>query len=87
MNVDSPASARRSLSAAKSASDMYTSPRTSSSGGGSSMSMRSGIVPIVRRLWVTSSPISPSPRVAPRSSTPSRYSSEIARPSIFGSAT
>ncbi len=38
-------------------------------------------------LWVTSSPISPLPRVAPRSNTPSRYSSDIARPSIFGSAT
>ncbi len=34
---------------------------------------RSGIAPIVRRLCVTSSPISPLPRVAPRSSTPSRY--------------
>ena len=32
----------------------------------------SGIAPIVRRLCVTSSPISPLPRVAPRSSTPSR---------------
>ena len=32
----------------------------------------SGIEPIVRRLWVTSSPTSPLPRVAPRSSTPSR---------------
>jgi hypothetical protein len=31
-----------------------------------------GIDGIVRRLWVTSSPISPSPRVAPRSRTPSR---------------
>ena len=51
------------------------------------MSSRSGIEPIVRRLCVTSSPISPLPRVAPRSNTPSRYSSEIASPSIFGSAT
>ena len=31
-----------------------------------------GIEPIVLRLWVTSSPTSPLPRVAPRSSTPSR---------------
>ncbi len=87
MNVDSPASARRSLSLAKSGSDMYTSPRTSTSAGGSSMSSFSGIDGIVRRLWVTSSPISPLPRVAPRSNKPSRYSSEIASPSIFGSTT
>ena len=35
MNVDRPACARRSFSAAKSGSDMYTSPRTSTSAGGS----------------------------------------------------
>ena len=85
MNVESPACARRSFSAAKSGSDMYTSPRTSMSGGASSK--RSGMVPIVRRLWVTSSPISPLPRVAPRTRTPFSYRREIARPSIFGSAT
>ena len=34
-------------------------------------SMLSGIAPIVRRLRVTSSPMRPSPRVAPRLSTPS----------------
>ncbi len=83
MKVDSPASARRSFSAVKSLSDMYTSPRTSSSAGASST--RSGIAPIVRRLCVTSSPISPLPRVAPRSSTPFRYRRLIARPSILGS--
>jgi hypothetical protein len=33
--------------------------------------MRSGIDSIVRRLWVTSSPTSPLPRVAPRTKTPS----------------
>ena len=72
MKVDRPASARRSFSAAKSGSDMYTSPRTSISAGGSGSSRRSGIAGIVRRLWVTSSPISPLPRVAPRSNSPSR---------------
>jgi len=36
------------------------------------LATRSGIAPIVRRLWVMSSPTSPFPRVAPRSSTPSR---------------
>ena len=55
------------------------------SGGASSK--LSGIEPIVRRLCVTSSPTSPLPRVAPRTRTPFSYSSEIARPSIFGSAT
>jgi hypothetical protein len=50
---------------------MYTSPRTSTSGGTSSPSMRSGMALIVRRFTVTSSPCSPSPRVAPISSTPS----------------
>ena len=47
----------------------------------------SGKERIVRRLWVTSSPISPSPRVAPRSNTPLRYSRETANPSILGSVT
>ena len=42
---------------------------------------------MVRRLAVTSSPTSPSPRVAPRTKTPFSYTSEIARPSIFGSVT
>ena len=36
---------------------------------------------------MTSSPRSPSPRVAPRTSTPSSYTSETAEPSIFGSST
>ena len=49
---------------------MYTSPRTSISAGASSPSIRSGIAGIVRRLTVTSSPTSPSPRVAPRAKTP-----------------
>ena len=85
MKVDSPASARRSFNAAKSFSDMYTSPRTSTSGG--TPSACSGIEPIVRRLCVTSSPTSPLPRVAPRSRIPLRYTRLIARPSIFGSTT
>ena len=40
---------------------------------------------IVRRFSVTSSPTRPSPRVAPRTNTPSRYSSATDRPSTFGS--
>ena len=42
---------------------------------------------MVLRFCVTSSPISPSPRVAPRTSLPSSYTSEIASPSTFGSVT
>ena len=42
---------------------------------------------MVFRFCVTSSPISPSPRVAPRASAPFSYTSEIASPSIFGSVT
>jgi hypothetical protein len=49
--------------------------------------MRSGIDLIVLRFWVTSSPISPSPRVAPRTNAPFSYTREIASPSIFGSVT
>ena len=40
----------------------------------------------VRRFSVTSSPVTPSPRVAPRTKTPFSYSSDMERPSIFGSA-
>src|SRR6059036_3920916 len=64
MNVERPSWARRSFSAAKSGSDMYTSPRISTSAGGSGSSSRSGIAGIVFRLCVTSSPTSPLPRVA-----------------------
>ncbi len=70
MNVGSPAWARRSFRAAKSFKDMYSSPLTSSRDGTSSTC--NGIAPIVRRLWVMSSPTSPFPLVAPRSKTPSR---------------
>ena len=35
---------------------------------------------------MTSSPVTPSPRVAPRTNTPFSYSSDMERPSIFGSA-
>src|SRR6476659_6612455 len=49
--------------------------------------MRSGIDGMVRRLTVTSSPIWPSPRVAPRTKRPFSYVRLIASPSIFGSST
>ncbi len=64
---------------------MYTSPRTSMNAG-ASVSL-SGIERTVRRLAVTSSPTKPSPRVEPRTNTPSRYSRETDSPSILGSTT
>ncbi len=42
---------------------------------------------MVRTFAVTSSPVVPSPRVAARTSRPSRYCSAMLRPSIFSSAT
>ncbi len=68
---------------------MNTSPRTSSNAG-MSLALPSsffGTAPIVRRFSVTSSPVMPSPRVAPTVNCPSTYCNEIARPSSFGSAT
>ena len=62
--------AARSLSALKPESGMYTSPRTSTTAGGSSPRRTSGIARIVRRFGVTSSPCWPSPRVAPRTNAP-----------------
>ncbi len=72
-----------SHSSAKLERGIYTSPRTSNSGSFSGMF--NGIVRIVLRLGVISSPINPSPRVEPSVNTPSRYSSETDKPSIFGS--
>ena len=60
----------RSLSASKSSRRMKTSPRTSSTGGASRPCSRFGIGAIVRTFCVTSSPVSPSPRVAACTSTP-----------------
>ena len=62
---------------------MYTSPRTMSRGSFSGRVM--GMERMVRRFSVTSSPMRPSPRVAPRTNTPSRYSSATDRPSTLGS--
>ena len=65
-----------------------TSPRTSISVGVESIEATlNGIERIVRRLAVTFSPCSPSPRVAPRVNCPSSYTSETPKPSIFNSAT
>ena len=83
----SPAAPCRRLSSSNAASGMNTSPRTSSSDGTRLPNSRAGAAAIVRRFSVTSSPVRPSPRVAPTEKRPSRYCNEIARPSSFGSAT
>ena len=67
---------------------MITSPRTSSTPGASawpSALSRSGMVRMVRRLAVTSSPAMPSPRVVPRVNRPSSKRRLIATPSALGS--
>ena len=63
----SPSSSRCSLSLAKAASFMKTSPRTSRRLGASVGKVR-GMEPMVRMLAVMSSPVVPSPRVAAYSS-------------------
>ena len=67
-----PASIRASLNSAKALDGMKTSPRTSISAGKPLPLSCCGISLMVRTLWVMSSPVVPSPRVAARTSTPSR---------------
>ena len=67
-----PASSSRPLSSWNAATGRNTSPRTSSVGGTSGPVSRIGTAPIVRMFGVTSSPVEPSPRVAPRTSAPFR---------------
>ncbi len=62
-----PASSRSALIRANSALGMNTSPRASRVAGSGS---RFGITSIVRRLALTSSPVVPSPRVAPWANRP-----------------
>ena len=75
----------RSHRRAKLSSDMYTSPRTSKKGTGSLSTL--GTQRMVRMFSVTSSPVTPSPRVEPRTNRPSRYSSATESPSNLGSTT
>ncbi len=81
----SPKSSCRWHSLSKSPSERNTSPRTSIKGTGSVR--RLGMLWIVRRFSVTSSPVTPSPRVEPRVNTPSTYSKATESPSNFGSTT
>ncbi len=85
-NTGSPRSSLSSFRRTKSGLRMYTSPRTVRNSGAPSGRTR-GMDRIVLRFAVTFSPRSPSPRVAPTERRPSRYVSEMASPSIFGSAT
>ena len=78
-----PACSCCAFSASNDARGMNTSPRTISRDG--APSSRIGMEWMVLRFSVTSSPMSPSPRVAPRAKTPSRYSSATESPSTFGS--
>ncbi len=66
-----PASTNAALSSSKPATGKNTSPRTSSTAGGSPAS-RCGTPSMVATLGVTSSPTRPSPRVAATLSRPSR---------------
>ena len=67
-----PASVSRSFSSWNAATGRNTSPRTSSVSGMPVPVSRSGTEPMVRMFGVTSSPVTPSPRVAPRTSAPFR---------------
>ena len=87
VNSRSPAAAWRRLRSSNAASGMKTSPRTSRSSGIRLPFSRSGTGFSVRRFSVTSSPVRPSPRVAPTVKRPPSYCSDIASPSSFGSAT
>ncbi len=84
-NSGLPASPTCSLSSWNPATGKKTSPRTSSSAGTSGPVSRDGTAPMVRMLGVMSSPAVPSPRVAPRTSAPFRYTRATASPSIFTS--
>src|SRR5882672_1033557 len=65
---------------------MMISPRTSIDAGGRAPRSLSGIERTVLRFAVTSSPVYPSPRVAPCTKRPLSYNRLIASPSNFGSA-
>ena len=70
----------------KPASGMNTSPRTSSSAGAPAAQALAARARMVRRLAVMSSPVSPSPRVAPCDEEPVAVGALTASPSSLGSA-
>ena len=67
-----PASVSATFSSPNPATGKNTSPRTSSVSGQPLPFSRDGTLAIVRMLGVTSSPVTPSPRVAARTSAPLR---------------
>ena len=78
-----PWSSRMALISSNTERAIYTSPRTMSRGSLSGRTM--GMERTVFKFSVTSSPTRPSPRVAPRTNTPSRYSRATDKPSTLGS--
>ena len=71
-NAGLPASSSASFTFSNPATGRNTSPRTSRTAGYPDPDSRAGMAEIVRMFGVTSSPVRPSPRVAPRTSAPSR---------------
>jgi hypothetical protein len=71
-NAALPASVSRAFSSSNAVSGRNTSPRTSRISGKPDPVSRAGIESIVRMFGVTSSPVRPSPRVAPRVRMPFR---------------
>ena len=80
-----PASVSRSFSSWNAVTGRNTSPLTSRVSGQPVPASRVGTAAIVLTFGVTSSPVTPSPRVAARTSRPPRYTRAIASPSIFSS--
>ena len=80
-----PNSSKLSLSSVKALSGKKTSPRISISAGGFSLCSTCGKFFIVLTLRVTSSPVTPLPRVSPLTNTPFLYVKLIARPSTLSS--
>ncbi len=65
-----PAATNDALSSSNPTTGKNTSPRTSSTAGTDAPVSTSGMFSMVRTFGVTSSPVRPSPRVAPRTSRP-----------------
>ncbi|GJD17990.1 hypothetical protein RIVM261_029460 [Rivularia sp. IAM M-261] len=90
-NTDSEAFCRSSLICLNTLSGKKASPRTSIRSGMTSSKAsafnRKGMERIVRTFCVMSSPVTPSPRVAPRVNIPFSYVKASALPSIFSSQT
>ncbi len=82
---DLPSASRSAFILSNASRERYTSPRTSNRSIPSTVLTCSGMEPIVLRFAVISSPLTPSPRVAPRINTPSSYISDTPSPSILGS--